>query len=47
MQFLYGTVSLVGAAAQVSGVAWWAHAGGFVAGLVLIRLLARRSGHGR
>jgi membrane associated rhomboid family serine protease len=24
------------------GVAWWAHVGGFVAGLVLVRLLRRR-----
>jgi membrane associated rhomboid family serine protease len=37
LQFLNGTLSL-GAAA---GVAWWAHIGGFVAGMVLVRVLPR------
>lgn len=38
MQIFSGTMSL-GAADDVGGVAWWAHIGGFVAGLVLIVLL--------
>lgn len=29
-------------AGEAAGVAWWAHVGGFVAGLVLVRLFARR-----
>ena len=43
MQFLQGTFSQVGSAAG-GGVAWWAHAGGFVIGAVLLPffLLARR-----
>jgi membrane associated rhomboid family serine protease len=38
MQFLGG---LVGSRAEQGGVAFWAHAGGFVAGLVLVKLFAR------
>lgn len=30
-------------AGQFSGIAWWAHVGGFVFGLVLVRIFARRS----
>jgi membrane associated rhomboid family serine protease len=33
---------LGGLGGQESGVAFWAHIGGFVAGLVLIKLFARR-----
>jgi membrane associated rhomboid family serine protease len=40
LQFLGGLAGL--AAKEGGGVAFWAHAGGFVAGLVLIRLFARR-----
>jgi membrane associated rhomboid family serine protease len=42
MQFLQGSLST--GAASAGGVAWWAHAGGFVAGAVLlpIFLLARK-----
>jgi membrane associated rhomboid family serine protease len=35
-QFLYGTVSLGARTAQTGGVAWFAHIGGFLAGLILI-----------
>jgi membrane associated rhomboid family serine protease len=28
---------------QFSGIAWWAHVGGFVFGLILARAFARRS----
>jgi membrane associated rhomboid family serine protease len=38
MQFLGG---LFGSATEQGGVAFWAHAGGFVAGLVLVKLFAR------
>jgi membrane associated rhomboid family serine protease len=40
-QLFSGAVSL-GAADGVGGIAWWAHVGGFVAGLLLCNLLARR-----
>ncbi len=39
LQFLSGVVGLFGA--ERGGVAFWAHIGGFVAGLVLIKLFAR------
>jgi membrane associated rhomboid family serine protease len=42
MQFLNGTASLaVATSATTGGVAWWAHVGGFIIGMVLIGLLAR------
>jgi membrane associated rhomboid family serine protease len=40
-QALSGTLSLA-AADEVGGVAWWAHVGGFVAGLALYSLFLRR-----
>jgi len=40
LQFIGGLAGLV-AADEGGGVAFWAHAGGFVAGLVLIKLFAR------
>ena len=40
LQFIGGLAGLV-AAKEGGGVAFWAHAGGFVAGLVLIKLFAR------
>jgi membrane associated rhomboid family serine protease len=36
LQFFSGLASLGHQAAQAGGVAWWAHVGGFVAGLILI-----------
>lgn len=39
MQFLYGLASL---GAGAVGVAWWAHVGGFVAGVVLVPIFGRR-----
>jgi hypothetical protein len=45
MQFLSGTVSLERAAAT-GGVAWWAHVGGFVAGVVFLKVFSIR-GRGR
>jgi membrane associated rhomboid family serine protease len=39
MQFLNGVASL---AVPGNVVAWWAHVGGFLAGMVLVRLLAAR-----
>lgn len=40
-QFLSGALSLTAQTAQTGGVAWWAHIGGFAAGLVLVWVLAR------
>lgn len=38
MQLFNGTLSLAVASFQSSGVAWWAHIGGFVAGFLLVKL---------
>ena len=40
-QFLFGLGSLALPSEEGGGVAFWAHAGGFVAGMVLVRLFAR------
>jgi membrane associated rhomboid family serine protease len=40
LQFLGGVTAVAGA--KSGGVAFWAHIGGFVAGLVLVKLFARR-----
>lgn len=45
MQFWYGSAALVSpgrGAAAGGGVAWWAHVGGFVAGLALVFLMRPR-----
>ena len=39
LQFLSGAASLGSSSALSGGVAWWAHIGGFVAGIVLLKLL--------
>lgn len=36
------TLGRLGAGGSFSGIAWWAHIGGFVAGLALVRSFARR-----
>jgi len=41
-QLLNGVLSIVVGAQALGGVAWWAHVGGFAAGLVLAPLLKRR-----
>lgn len=41
LQFFSGVASL-GAGAGGGGVAWWAHVGGFVTGIVLVPFFARR-----
>jgi membrane associated rhomboid family serine protease len=43
MQFLYGTASLaVATSANTGGVAWWAHVGGFILGMILIRVFSQK-----
>ncbi len=39
IQFLSGAASLGRSSALSGGVAWWAHVGGFVAGIVLLKIL--------
>jgi membrane associated rhomboid family serine protease len=41
MQLFQGTAELLTATSHGAGVAWWAHVGGFVAGLVLAPILRR------
>jgi membrane associated rhomboid family serine protease len=44
MQFLYGTASLSAQTGRdLGGVAFWAHVGGFVAGMVMIKLFPERA----
>jgi membrane associated rhomboid family serine protease len=40
LQFRYGTFALVNNSTSPAGIAWWAHLGGFMLGLLLIRFLA-------
>jgi membrane associated rhomboid family serine protease len=49
LQFLSGAISLGSASAAQGGVAWWAHVGGFAAGLALGLLVrvSRAAGRGR
>jgi membrane associated rhomboid family serine protease len=42
LQFFYGTASLAAANAGGGGVAWWAHVGGFVVGMILVALFPRK-----
>jgi membrane associated rhomboid family serine protease len=43
LQFFYGTAALaVTTTEDAGGVAWWAHVGGFVIGMILIGLFPRR-----
>jgi membrane associated rhomboid family serine protease len=42
LQLFSGTASLGAHSAQTGGVAWWAHIGGFVAGMILGRIFRRR-----
>jgi membrane associated rhomboid family serine protease len=43
MQFLSGTVSSIAVTSQTTGgIAFWAHVGGFVAGVLMIKLFSER-----
>jgi membrane associated rhomboid family serine protease len=46
-QFTNGLVALTLQTAQTGGVAWWAHIGGFVAGLALVLVFRRPRPHRR
>jgi membrane associated rhomboid family serine protease len=44
LQFLYGTSALAAVhGREMGGVAFWAHVGGFIAGMVMIKLFPERS----
>ena len=45
VQIVNGTMGLGGNGAAGAGIAWWSHIGGFLAGLVLVRFLARPRTH--
>jgi len=48
LQFLSGTAtSIAETSSSAGGVAFWAHVGGFVAGIVLIKILPERRGRYR
>ncbi|WP_176231731.1 rhomboid family intramembrane serine protease [Candidatus Hakubella thermalkaliphila] len=42
LQFLYGAFALTAVGRAAGGIAWWAHIGGFVAGMVLIFLFQKK-----
>jgi membrane associated rhomboid family serine protease len=42
LQFVSG-VSSLGVAASSGGVAWWAHVGGFLMGMVITNVVRRQS----
>jgi membrane associated rhomboid family serine protease len=41
-QFLSGTATSIARASQSGGIAFWAHVGGFIAGIVMIKLFPSR-----
>jgi len=47
LQFLSGAATAIATTSQTGGVAFWAHVGGFVAGIVLIKLMPQRAGRYR
>jgi membrane associated rhomboid family serine protease len=47
MQVFQGASELVSPFASAGGIAWWAHIGGFIAGLVLLPLLEPSAASGR
>jgi membrane associated rhomboid family serine protease len=42
LQFMSGTATSIAETSQSAGIAFWAHVGGFVAGVVLIKVLPER-----
>ena len=42
MQFMYGATALASSVANQGGVAWWAHVGGFIIGMILVGLFPRK-----
>jgi membrane associated rhomboid family serine protease len=46
-QFLSGAATSIAGTGEMGGIAVWAHVGGFVAGIVLIKLMPERRGRNR
>jgi len=44
--FLFQFLSAAGTHGQGSGIAWWAHVGGFLCGIIMVKLLLRMPGWG-
>ena len=42
VQLFYGTATIGSTSDMMGGVAWWAHIGGFIAGILLLRVFASR-----
>jgi len=42
VQFLSGAATSIAETSDTGGIAFWAHVGGFVAGIVLIKVLPER-----
>ncbi len=42
VQFFNGTASLTTSSAGAGGVAWWAHIGGFIIGIILVSMFPRK-----
>ena len=46
VQLFNGTAAIGSTSDMMGGVAWWAHIGGFISGILLLRVFARRPRHG-
>jgi membrane associated rhomboid family serine protease len=42
LQFFNGSLSLVSDPSHIGGIAWWAHVGGFVFGVLLVSVFIQR-----
>jgi rhomboid family protein len=42
LQFAYGAASLAASTASAGGVAWWAHVGGFIVGMIMVNFFPRK-----
>lgn len=47
LQFFSGTLSIAATAQTGGGVAWWAHVGGFLCGMICINVFSKRKGFRR
>ena len=45
MQFFSGSLSLSASGQNIGGIAWWAHIGGFVCGIILVFFFRKRKGY--
>jgi membrane associated rhomboid family serine protease len=42
LQFYSGTLSIIAGSGAYGGIAWWAHIGGFIGGVILLKILKPR-----